>query len=204
MSLFMHIGLFVTHFISMYVEKSGDPLISRAHSFREKNSTNSATHRGKADEIPRLIADTQLNVRGLIKSWINRSNTCYELSFIHFGHFYSAPSSHLPLRGAPDYSTDTVSEFHAKAHIYASFIIHQFHHSTITIKQKIIINKLVTELLWGHFLWKNSCSNEKRQIPRTDENLRKTVGPTSQLYVVTKALQRYHRFVDITADKKLQ
>src|SRR6218665_1903620 len=29
-------------------------------------------------------------------------------SFIHSGHFYSAPSSPLLLRGAPDYSTDTV------------------------------------------------------------------------------------------------
>ena len=37
-------------------------------------------------------------------------------SFIHSGHFYSAPSSPLPLRGAPDYSTNTVSEFHAEAH----------------------------------------------------------------------------------------
>jgi len=37
-------------------------------------------------------------------------------SFIHSGHFYSSPSSPLPLRGAPDYSTDTVSEFHAEAH----------------------------------------------------------------------------------------
>src|SRR6218665_2181721 len=27
-------------------------------------------------------------------------------SFIHFGHFYSAPSSPILLRGAPDYSTD--------------------------------------------------------------------------------------------------
>ena len=105
--------------------------------------------------------------------------------------------------------------------LHYSFINHRFHHSTITIKQKIIINKLVTvvaigaphrlhtydnracsiiskfsvitfsndpvnpsafvskvvwinedltwlvtELFWGHFLWKNSCSNEKRQIPR--------------------------------------
>src|SRR6218665_2721628 len=33
-------------------------------------------------------------------------------SFIHSGHFYSAPSSPLLLRGAPDCSTDTVSEFH--------------------------------------------------------------------------------------------
>src|SRR6218665_2657781 len=36
--------------------------------------------------------------------------------FIHSGHFCSAPSSSLLLRGAPDYSTDTVSEFHAEAH----------------------------------------------------------------------------------------
>src|SRR6218665_1039051 len=37
-------------------------------------------------------------------------------SFIHSGHFYSAPSSPLLLRGAPDYSADTVSEFHAEVH----------------------------------------------------------------------------------------
>ena len=36
--------------------------------------------------------------------------------FHSFGHFYSAPSSPLLLRGAPDYSTDTLSEFHAEAH----------------------------------------------------------------------------------------
>src|SRR6218665_1761083 len=41
---------------------------------------------------------------------------CYIHSFIHSGHFYSAPSSPLLLRGAPDYCTDTVSEFHAEAH----------------------------------------------------------------------------------------
>src|SRR6218665_3800626 len=29
-----------------------------------------------------------------------------------FGHFYSAPSSPLLLRGAPAYSTDTVSDFY--------------------------------------------------------------------------------------------
>src|SRR6218665_2352082 len=62
--------------------------------FRGKNYTNSAAnlvnsaaHRGKADEILRLTANTQLNFRGLIKSRINRSNTCYELMnpslFIH-------------------------------------------------------------------------------------------------------------------------
>jgi len=38
-------------------------------------------------------------------------------SFIHsFSHFYSAPLSPLLLKAAPDYSTDTASEFHAEAH----------------------------------------------------------------------------------------
>jgi len=37
-------------------------------------------------------------------------------SFIHSGHFYSTPSSPLLLTGAPNYSTDTVSKFHAEAH----------------------------------------------------------------------------------------
>src|ERR1043165_8756711 len=36
-------------------------------------------------------------------------------SFIHFRYLYSAPSRFL-LRGAPDYSVDTESEFHAEAH----------------------------------------------------------------------------------------
>src|SRR5678815_108277 len=36
-------------------------------------------------------------------------------SFIHFRYLYSAPSRFL-LRGAPDYSAYTESEFHAEAH----------------------------------------------------------------------------------------
>src|SRR6218665_1451406 len=40
-----------------------------------------------------------------------------EHSFTHSGHFYSASSSPLLLGGAPDYRTDTVSEFHAEAHM---------------------------------------------------------------------------------------
>src|SRR6218665_48599 len=54
------------------------------------------------------------NVNGST-SWRCR-NARHFCSFIHSDHFYSAPSSPLPLRGAPDYSTDTVSEFHAEAH----------------------------------------------------------------------------------------
>ena len=41
-------------------------LMSRAHSFPRQNLVNSVAHRGKADEIPRLTAVTQLNFRGLI------------------------------------------------------------------------------------------------------------------------------------------
>src|SRR6188768_3789759 len=36
-------------------------------------------------------------------------------SFIHFRYLYSTPSRFL-LRGAPDYSADTESEFHAEEH----------------------------------------------------------------------------------------
>src|SRR2546428_841003 len=39
----------------------------------------------------------------------------HSYSFIHFRYLYSAPSRFL-LRGAPDYSADTESEFHAEAH----------------------------------------------------------------------------------------
>src|SRR6218665_1335592 len=35
---------------------------------------------------------------------------------INSGHFYNASLSPLLLRSTPDYSTDTVSEFRAKAH----------------------------------------------------------------------------------------
>ena|SRR6218665_3842542 len=38
-------------------------------------------------------------------------------AFIHSGHFYSASSSPLLLRGAPDYSTNTVSEIRAESHM---------------------------------------------------------------------------------------
>src|SRR5688572_2245967 len=43
------------------------------------------------------------------------SSSSFIHSFIHFRYLYSAPSRFL-LRGAPDYSADTESEFHAEAH----------------------------------------------------------------------------------------
>src|SRR6218665_1189316 len=46
----------------------------------------------------------------------NKQASTFIHSLVHSGHFYSAPSSSLLLKGAPDYSTDTVSEFHAEAH----------------------------------------------------------------------------------------
>ena len=42
-----------------------------------------------------------------------KTNSPY--SFIHSWYFYSASSSPLLLRGAPNYSADTVLEFHAEA-----------------------------------------------------------------------------------------
>src|SRR6218665_1266307 len=54
------------------------------------------------------------------------------LLFIHsFGHFYSAPSSPLLLRGAPDYSTDTVSEFHVIIILLLLLLLLLFIHSFI-------------------------------------------------------------------------
>ena len=47
---------------------------------------------------------------------VNVTARYYFIHFVNSGHFYSAPSSPLLLRGAPDYSTDTVSEFHAEEH----------------------------------------------------------------------------------------
>ena len=55
--------------------------------------------------------------RRLTETTFDKFETNYLFQiFIHFRHFYSVPSSPLPLRGAPDYNTDTVSEFHAEAH----------------------------------------------------------------------------------------
>src|ERR1043165_1821526 len=50
---------------------------------------------------------------GQLKS--KKTNGIVTYSFIHFRYLYSAPSRFL-LRGAPDYSADTGSEFHAEAH----------------------------------------------------------------------------------------
>src|SRR6218665_1083500 len=76
--------------------------------------------------IPGLYSRTELNhtqpeirstfFRRMLTSSSHTRLSSFIHSFIHSGHFYSAPSSPLLLRGAPDYSTDTASEFHAEAH----------------------------------------------------------------------------------------
>ena len=87
--------------------------------------------------------------------------------------------------------------------LHYSLINHHYHQSTITIKPKNDINKLVTELIWGHFLWKKVVwlknikfhgisrqkgefcrldSTVKTQIPRLVSKFRgprKTVGPNN-------------------------
>src|SRR6218665_2700849 len=62
-----------------------------------------------------VLLDSKLSIYKHIGS---ATKACFFIfdEFIHSGHFYSAPSSPLLLRGAPDYSTDIVSEFHAEAH----------------------------------------------------------------------------------------
>src|SRR6218665_643382 len=62
----------------------------------------------------RMLDSSAHTIRDLLP--LTASTSQFIHSFIHSGHFYSVPSSTLLLRGAPDYSTDTVSEFHAEAH----------------------------------------------------------------------------------------
>jgi len=57
-----------------------------------------------------------MKVLGVVLSEDLSAATHSFIPFIHSGHFYSIPSSPLLPRGASDYSTDTVSEFHAEAH----------------------------------------------------------------------------------------
>src|SRR6218665_807781 len=56
------------------------------------------------------------NIEPSVRSCFEKVTHILSCSFIHSGHFYSAPSSPLLLRGPPHYSTATVSEFHAEAH----------------------------------------------------------------------------------------
>src|SRR6218665_1286259 len=60
------------------------------------------------------LTNAQNNI-SLLNTFVSSFICIFIHSFIHSGHFYSTPSSPLLPRGAPDYSTDTVSEFHAEA-----------------------------------------------------------------------------------------
>src|SRR6218665_3812614 len=80
-------------------------LVSSLPKQRNKKSTSSLF----IFRVSQLSSTTFLPIRES-----SHRKSCH--SFIHYGHFYSAPSSPLLLRGATDYSTDTVSEFHAEAH----------------------------------------------------------------------------------------
>src|SRR6218665_3697882 len=63
--------------------------------------------------LPYLVTMTYVTVAYVTLPYVT---LWYLHSFIHSGHFYSAPSIPLLLRGAPDYSTNTVSEFHPQTH----------------------------------------------------------------------------------------
>ena len=111
-SIFLNIGYiknrsFVMRFVVFFT------LWATAHNDNYGNCTN---YRNSADYEfggPAFALPQEL------KQWpLSALISCKNLmhSFIPSGHFYSAPSSPLPLRGAPDYSADTVSEFHAEVH----------------------------------------------------------------------------------------
>src|SRR6218665_1673147 len=71
--------------------------------------------RYRPQELAIFFSSAQ-NMMGLITWPSYVMCSIYLHSFIHSGNFYSAPSSPLLLRGAPDYSTATASEVHAEAH----------------------------------------------------------------------------------------
>ena len=63
---------------------------------------------------------------------------------------------------------------------------HRFHQSTMTIKPKINENELVSELLWGHFLWKmllewEYCGNTNTADGSKNPRSGKTVGHRAYL-----------------------
>ena len=83
------------------VQKRQDPKRDYQKGAGTRDYTDRQNQKKKADA----------NELSLLTAKRNRHITVHS-----FGHFYSAPSSPLLLRGAPDYITDTVSEFHAEAH----------------------------------------------------------------------------------------
>ena len=125
--LWRHIGLCIhrnhhiepRHWVSsvIIVNITNNIIISITiyHSFPRQNFTNSAHDFGKfngnTDEIPWLTEATKVKFGSFIKSWIDKSNTCYKLQY--------------------------------------SLINNQ---STITIKPKINVNKLISFVLWRRVL----------------------------------------------------
>ena len=72
---------------------------------------------GAAAEVGRLCSVGGQIIRTLTSALKKHEKITAPIhSFINSGHFYSASSNPLLIRGAPDYSTDTVSEFYAEAH----------------------------------------------------------------------------------------
>ena len=106
----------------------------------------------------------------------HRLFSCWFNSFIHsFGHFYSAPSSPLLLKGAPDYSTDTVSEFHAEAH------------RQLQVKDllKVLMWRLERESNPRPSCWKSSPQPRRRHVPPWWPYL---INFRTSLYLITNRL----------------
>ena len=96
--------------------------------------------------------------------WECKRKECFDVikayncknSFIHSGHFYSAPSSPLLLRGAPEYSTDTVSDFHAEAHMQLQ----------VKDLPKDPMCRLERESNPWPYGWKSSSQPRRHHVPR--------------------------------------
>ena len=115
----------------------------------------------------------------------------------HSGHFYSAPSSPLLIRGAPDHSMDTVSEFHAEAH------------RQLQVKDlpKVPTRRLERESNPRPFGWKLSTQPRRHHVPWPTRNTRFICTPhTHHLhitytssYTLRKIISRpYHALITCT------
>src|SRR6218665_3681358 len=93
-------------------------MLTTAPQTSSENSSNASPIRQRSythKTIHQSTRSTKTKTQQIVMHIFQRGK--FDPLFIHSGHFYSAPSSSLLLRGAPDYSTDTVSEFHAEVHM---------------------------------------------------------------------------------------
>jgi len=65
--------------------------------------------------VPLIHISVYAHIKNVFNNNSNNNNNNNNNNNTHSGHFHSASSSPLLFRGVPDYSMNTVSEFHAEA-----------------------------------------------------------------------------------------